>query len=136
MTKTLVVIESPFAGATDELRATNLRFARRALRDSILRGESPIASHLLYTQDFVLRDNYPTERALGIECGLAWLRAADRHVFYTDRGWSPGMLAALYESPRFFFRVYLRGLDFPPRLPPAEVIAELPKNFFILENKE
>lgn len=135
MTKILVVIESPFAGETDDLRDGNIRFARWALRDSILRGESPIASHLLYTQDSVLRDNYPEERALGIECGLAWLRVADRHVFYTDRGWSPGMIAALLKSPKFFDRVCVRGLDFPPRLPPAEVLSDLPKGFAVLQEK-
>jgi hypothetical protein len=42
-----------------------------------LRGEAPIASHLLYTQPGVLNDGVPAERAHGIEAGLAWLRAAD-----------------------------------------------------------
>lgn len=31
---------------------------------------------------------------MGIAAGLAWLDAADKHVFYLDYGWSSGMLAA------------------------------------------
>ncbi len=122
--KTLVVIESPYRGLTaDETRA-NVRFARQALAHSLSLGEAPIASHLLYTQPDVLRDHDPDERQLGVAAGLAWLRAADRHVFYTDRGWSTGMLAALAASPKFHSHIYIRGLQFPPK-PPAEVPAGL-----------
>lgn len=83
----LVILESPFAGDV----TANLAYARAAMRDSLLRGEAPIASHLLYTQPGVLDDNLPHERELGIAAGLA---VADRAVFYVDRGWSGGMLAA------------------------------------------
>ena len=48
----LVILESPFAGDVKR----NTAYARAALRDSLLRGEAPIASHLLYTQDGVLDD--------------------------------------------------------------------------------
>lgn len=60
--------------------------------DCLNRNESPIVSHLLYTQ--VLDDTIPEERKLGIEAGLAWLGVADKHVFYIDYGYSSGMLAA------------------------------------------
>ena len=50
-----VIIESPFAGDVDR----NLRYARAAMRDCLLRGESPYASHLLYTQPGVLNDDIP-----------------------------------------------------------------------------
>jgi hypothetical protein len=42
----LVIIESPYAGNVE----LNVSYARRAVKDSLGRGESPIASHLLYTQ--------------------------------------------------------------------------------------
>lgn len=118
----LTIIESPFAGEID----LNIRFARRALRDSLLRGEAPIASHLLYTQPEVLSDHYPEERQLGIACGLAWLKHADRHAFYTDRGWSNGMLSALYESSvSHLTEVFIRGLDFRPKPPPEPPLNNL-----------
>lgn len=83
----LVILESPYAGDIAE----NVTYARACLRDSLLRGEAPIASHLLYTQPGVLCDEVPAERAHGIEAGLAWGRVADATVVYTDRGISRGM---------------------------------------------
>ena len=118
--KILVIIESPYRGQTE----ANVRFARKALAHSLSLGEAPIASHLLYTQPGVLNDHFPTDRQLGINAGLAWIRAADRHIFYTDRGWSSGMLEALASSPKFHSHIYVRGLQFPPK-PPAEVPAGL-----------
>lgn len=83
----IVIIESPYAGDIDE----NIRYGRACLRDSILRGEVPLASHLLYTQDGVLDDNDPFERQLGIELGLAIGSIAVLTAVYTDLGISNGM---------------------------------------------
>jgi hypothetical protein len=83
----LVIIESPYAGDVEE----NVAYARKAVRDSLLRGEAPIASHLLYTQDGVLDDNVPVERQQGIDAGLAWRKVAEASVVYADRGISRGM---------------------------------------------
>lgn len=83
----LVILESPYAG--DVVR--NEKYARLCLRDSLLRGEAPIASHLLYTQPGVLDDKNPEERKLGIGAGLAWGVAASKSVVYTDLGISKGM---------------------------------------------
>lgn len=98
-----VIIESPFAGDVE----LNVAYARRALKDSLSRGEYPIASHLLYTQ--VLNDNVPVERRQGIEAGYAWRRVAEKAVFYVDHGWSGGMLAAkaLYEQESIPFELRL-----------------------------
>lgn len=83
----LVIIESPYAGDV----ASNITYARECVRDSLLRGEAPIASHLLYTQDGILNDDLPNERAHGITAGLAWRIVADASVVYTDLGISRGM---------------------------------------------
>ena len=83
----LVIIESPYAGDVER----NIKYARECLKDSLLRGEAPIASHLLYTQKDVLNDDLPKERKLGIDAGLAWKKVADLHVFYIDFGISEGM---------------------------------------------
>jgi hypothetical protein len=87
----LVIIESPYAGDVE----ANVAYARLAMRDSLIRGESPIASHLLYTQPGILRDDIPDERAWGIAAGLAWRNVADLAAFYIDKGWSTGMESAL-----------------------------------------
>jgi hypothetical protein len=82
-----VILESPYAGDIER----NVKYARMAVRDSLSRGESPIASHLLYTQDGILRDEIPEERQWGIDAGLAWKEVCDKHVFYIDYGYSRGM---------------------------------------------
>ena len=84
-----VVVESPFAATTAEKRDQNIRYAQRALLDSLKRGEAPIASHLLHTQ--VLDDEQPADRDLGIAAGLAWTPVADVAAFYCDLGMSTGM---------------------------------------------
>lgn len=83
----LVIIESPYAGDIE----ANVKYARRCVRDSLLRGEAPIASHLLYTQPGVLRDDVPEERQHGIDAGLAWRSVAEASIIYIDRGISAGM---------------------------------------------
>lgn len=86
-----VILESPFAGDVKN----NIKYARACVRDSLIRGESPIASHLLYTQKGVLQDEIPEERQWGIDAGLAWKCVAEKHVFYVDHGMSTGMKYAL-----------------------------------------
>ena len=83
----LVIIESPYAGNIEE----NIEYARAAVRDSLSRGEAPIASHLLYTQPGILRDEIPDERQWGIDAGLAWRHVSEATVVYTDMGISSGM---------------------------------------------
>lgn len=91
----LVILESPYAAPTPAGIEENLIYARRCLGHSLGRGEAPIASHLLYTQPGVLRDEIPAERDLGIAAGLAWLKNADLMAVYLDLGASSGMRAAM-----------------------------------------
>ncbi len=84
----LVILESPFRGADEQ---GNVEYARACMRDCLLRGDAPFASHLLYTQPGVLDDGLATERDLGISAGLEWGRAAEATVVYLDRGISEGM---------------------------------------------
>ena len=85
----LVVIESPYAGDV----AANLAYLDRCVLDCLRRGESPYASHRMLTT--ALDDSNPTQRALGIQAGMAFAHRMDARIFYTDRGWSSGMKAAL-----------------------------------------
>lgn len=102
----LVIIESPYAGDVER----NVEYARRAMADSLSRGEAPIASHLLYTQPGILDDDKPEERALGIAAGLAWRTVATFAAFYIDRGCSPGMKAALDTYRRDGIPVVIREI--------------------------
>lgn len=101
-----VILESPYAGDI----AKHVAYARRCVRDSLVRGEAPIASHLLYTQIGILHDDVPDERALGIAAGLAWCSAADAMVVYTDHGMSQGMQAAVDVAMRSFLYVEYRQI--------------------------
>ncbi|MDB4306037.1 hypothetical protein N9980_00560 [bacterium] len=85
------IIESPYAGDTEK----NVAYARECMRDSLLRGEAPYASHLLYTQAGILDDLIPSERDMGIQAGFAWKHTAGVvSVFYKDLGMSEGMQQA------------------------------------------
>lgn len=104
----LVILESPFAGNLWR-RWLNRRYARRCMRDSLLRGESPMLSHLLYTQ--ALDDNDPDQRRRGIEAGLAWGPVSHATVVYTDRGVSRGMRLGIERAtsegrPVFYRRLF------------------------------
>jgi hypothetical protein len=89
-----VVIESPFAGDVDK----NKRYLRACMRDCVLRGETPYASHGLLTQEGVLRDEVPEERELGIRAGFAWRPVADATVIYVDLGVSGGMYYGIEDA--------------------------------------
>jgi hypothetical protein len=106
-----VLLESPYGSDDPTMVDANVAYARKCLRDSIKRGEAPIASHLLFTQPGVLRDDVPDERRLGIDAGLAWMTYADAMVLYIDRGVSPGMREAMKLAQRTGLEVELRSLD-------------------------
>lgn len=107
----LVILESPYAGDIEE----NVEYARACLRDSLLRGESPIASHLLYTQPGVLDDTIPEERQLGIDAGLAWKAVVHASVVYIDRGISRGMREGIAAAQAAGIPVEVRHLPMPLR---------------------
>jgi len=83
----LVFIESPYEGDVER----NIAYARACIMDSLSKGEAPIASHLLYTQPGMLRDEVLNERRLGIAAGLEWATVAEATIVYTDLGISRGM---------------------------------------------
>jgi hypothetical protein len=90
-----VIVESPYRAPTYFAQRANVTYARRAVRDCVMRGESPIASHLLFTQPDILRDTVTGEREIGIDAGHAWIDVADAIAVYTDRGISDGMQIAI-----------------------------------------
>lgn len=128
---TPVIIESPYAGTSRFAlvrwfqRLRNVQYARACVRDSLRRGEAPIASHLLYTQSGILRDDVPEERQWGINAGLAWGPSAKATVLYTDLGISPGMKQGAKAARREGRKIIHRQLFKPvPRpAPAAKVVA-------------
>jgi len=102
-----VVIESPYAG---NIKLNEL-YGRFCMHDCIVNhNESPYASHLLYTQKYVLRDNHPEERKLGIEAGFFWRNVADKTVFYTDLGMTKGMQLGVHDCAKKEKRYEIRKL--------------------------
>lgn len=95
-----VILESPYAAGGGRSVEENVAYARACLRDSLLRGEAPIASHLLYTQPGVLDDDIPEEREMGILAGLAWGHEAEATVVYVDHGVSRGMRYGIERAER------------------------------------
>lgn len=107
----LVVIESPFAAPTRPERTANKAYVRRALYDSITRGEAPFAGHLLYPQ--VLDDLIPEDRALGIALHIEFLFRCNLVAVYSDLGISPGMSQAIDVAKRAGKRIEYRELGYP-----------------------
>ena len=103
----LVIIESPYAGDIE----ANVEFARACVRDSLQRGEAPIASHLLYTQPGILRDEVSEERQWGIDAGLAWRKVAEATVVYEDKGISSGMADGIEAAGKAGIPIEYRTLE-------------------------
>lgn len=101
-----VLIESPFAGDVER----NRRYVAACLRDCLLRGEVPMASHALYTLPGVLDDNDQNERLLGMTAGWAWLDVVDLVAVYTDLGVSPGMRAGMERAVARSVKIERRSL--------------------------
>lgn len=103
----LVIIESPFAGDVEK----NMKYARACMRDSLSRGEAPLASHLLYTQEGILNDEIPEERNWGMEAGLAWGKKASKTIVYTNLGITGGMQKGIQRAKEEGREIEYRMLD-------------------------
>jgi hypothetical protein len=87
-----VIVESPYQGDI----ALNTMYAQFACHDCLVNhNEAPYASHLLYTQPHILRDEEPGERKLGINAGFNWRAVSELSAFYQDLGISEGMLLGM-----------------------------------------
>jgi hypothetical protein len=100
----LVIIESPYMGNVK----SNVAYARKCMSDSLLRGESPFASHLLYTQ--VLDDTKEIERLTGMSRAFNWYRHADLMAVYTDKGISKGMEMGIEVAKNLGINIEYRNL--------------------------
>lgn len=101
-----VLVESPFAGNVKR----NEAYVRAAMRDCLLRGESPFASHAIYTLPGVLDDDVPEERSIGIEAGLVIGAFASKTVVYHDFGISSGMAYGIESAKKCSRPIEYRSL--------------------------
>ena len=108
-----VVVESPFAGDVEG----NLIYLRACLRDCLMRGEAPFASHALYTQPGILDDGIEVERVHGINAGHAWMHGAHAVVVYTDKGISTGMEWGIRSATSHKVPIEYRSLTGAPKPP-------------------
>ena len=101
-----VVLESPYAGNVEK----NVKYAKDCVKDCLSRGETPFASHLIYTQDGVLDDTIHEERQLGMKAGFEWRYGAEATVVYTDLGISKGMECGIKEAEEMGHKIEYRKL--------------------------
>lgn len=86
-----VIVESPY-GDNDPIEVMrNEIYCRAAIRDCLLRGEAPFASHGLYPLPGILRDCDVDDRMRGMRAGFAIGELFPTRLFFTDRGLSSGM---------------------------------------------
>ena len=100
-----VIVESPFAGGF-----ANVKYSRECIRDCLARGESPFASHLLYTQKGILDDKVPAERKRGMEAAAGWVEGADYIAVYMDLGITPGMVVGIVRATKLGKVIRLRWI--------------------------
>jgi len=98
----LVFVSSPLRGDVKANQARAMKFCKFACEQ----GCSPLAPHLFFTQ--FLDDYLVSERTLGLEAGLEWLRRADEVWVFSEHGVSEGMqkeldLANALGKPVIFF---------------------------------
>jgi hypothetical protein len=104
MARHIVIVASPYSGDVE----ANVQYARWACLDCINRNEYPFAPHLLYPQ--FLEDGDEAQRAFGIDAGFAFWPIAQEIAFYTDRGWSKGMLDELEVARGMKMSIAFRAL--------------------------
>lgn len=109
----LVILESPYAASDTHTVEEHVEYARACVRDSLDRGEAPIASHLLYTQPGILDDLQADERQWGIDAGLAWRRVADLTAVYVDLGISRGMEYGIQAALKSGLQIQQRTIGWP-----------------------
>ena len=119
-----VLVESPLSAPDARGVARNKKYARACMRDCLLRGEAPYASHLLFAQEGLLCDEIPFERALGMHAGLVWGKMAKKTVVYGDLGVSSGMERGIARALSEGRAVERRMLGAVPEPSDAEVALE------------
>jgi hypothetical protein len=108
---TPVVIESPCKPSDTGFSWDDHQdYLKLALRDSISRGEAPIASHGLFAFSNVFDDAAPDQRTACMEAGWCWIKHASAVIVYVDCGITEGMERAITVAGLNGVQVYYRSL--------------------------
>ena len=102
----LVLLESPYYSEDESVMKENVKFAEACMRNSLMRGEAPMASHLLYTR--VLDED--GERSIGMSAAMSWQTVVDKLVVYSDRGITDGMTESINLAVKKGLRIEYRTL--------------------------
>jgi hypothetical protein len=90
------------------------RYALAAVAHSLSLGESPFASHVLYTD--ALNDRKDIDRVKGMEAGWALYPKADLVAVYWDLGISKGMVDGIERAARAGCTITYRKIGWPESL--------------------
>lgn len=88
-----VIIESPYASEDTAMMQRHVNYAKYAFKDSMSRGEAPMAGFILYGQ--MMNDRQKIDHDIALVVHLSWIPKCDLLVVYADYGISPGMQAAI-----------------------------------------
>lgn len=88
------LVLTPFMSEDPAKKDLLYRYAKRAVKDSLNRGEAPLASHIFY-YEFFNNNLIQTERDMGFISQVSWIQNADLIVVYIDFGITQAMKAAL-----------------------------------------
>lgn len=102
-----VILESPYSYKNVTI---NVLYARAAMKHSLMKGEAPFASHLLYTQRGILDDDIPYERSLGINAGFVWREFVHMTVVYGDYGITKGMEEGILHARKLGQKIEFRSI--------------------------
>ena len=113
--KVRVMVESPFSAKKFPAEELD-KYARRCMKDSLDRGESPFMSHMLYPKRTggVLDDDDPEERQQGLDGHNNWLKVAQLVAVYVDYNISPGMEDAMNRAGKYSVPVKVRRIGRNP----------------------
>lgn len=105
-----VIIESPCAALPNSTWEDHQDYLADALRDSISRGEAPIASHGLFAFSNIFNDADAKQRRACMLAGHAWLNQAEAVIVYADLGISAGMQQGIDLAKRLSIPVEIRRI--------------------------
>lgn len=91
--KKRVILISPFMAEDYSLAPRMERYALHAVRDSVNRGEAPLAANLFFYMSIDVTSKI--ERDIGLHAALTWIKGCELVAAYVDHGVTPAMQAAL-----------------------------------------
>lgn len=88
------LVLTPFMSEDPAKKDMFYRYAKRAVKDCLNRGEAPLASHIFF-YEFFNNNLIQTERDMGFISQVSWIKDCDMVVVYMDFGITQAMKAAL-----------------------------------------